>query len=61
MSVKCRDKINKEPVHIYISYLLKYSAFKHGEIIKSLRMKSGVEILYIAILYLYHEESILGL
>jgi hypothetical protein len=57
MSVTSRDKINKGPVRIYIYisylyiciyYLVKYSAFKLREIIKSLRMKSGVEILYFA-------------
>jgi len=61
MSVACRDKINKVPVRIYIYYLLKYSPLKHREIAKSLRMKSGVEILYIAVLCLYHEGSFLSL
>jgi len=43
VSVICRDKTNKGPVRISISFLLKYSAFNHREIIKYLRMKSGVE------------------
>ena len=61
MSVTCRDKVNKGPLQLYISYLLKYSALKHRKIIKSLQKKSGVEILYITILCLYHEGSTLSL
>jgi hypothetical protein len=54
MPVICRDKINKVPVRIYICYVLKYSASRHREIIKSLRMPSGMDILSIATPCLYH-------
>jgi hypothetical protein len=54
--VICRDKINKRPVRLYISYVLKYSASKYRATMKSLRMKSGCKS-YILSLYVYNMKE----